>query len=224
MAEKTQFSEMDPAEVLKQLDKFTANAAKTSGTAIGTFAKFQEQRAGRLNKGLQKIKKDVGEGHPAYLAVKAAAERTANMNMQFKVQAVRLQKRPIPKDFEWMVFGQVLDEQGNPAAGLTVRVFDRDRKYDDLLGETETDENGDFSVVYHERDFTETGEKLPELYIMVSDATGKLLHSSRDNIRFEAGKSEYFSIRLGKGSRTTRKKDATTGKTRGKKAGSQSKE
>jgi hypothetical protein len=201
MADKTDFSQMDPAEVLKQLDQFSGDAVKASNPAIGTFAKFQEQRAARLNKGLKQIKKDVGETDPAYLAAKAAAERAASMNVQFKAQATRLQKRPVLKDFEWMVFGQVLDAAGNPAKGLRVRVFDRDRKYDDLLGDTQTDDQGEFSAIYHERDFKESGENLPELYVMVSDNKGTELYSSRDELRFNAGRSEYFLIRLGKPSR-----------------------
>jgi hypothetical protein len=81
---------------------------------------------------------------------------------------------------------------------LTVRVFDRDRKFDDLLGETETDETGDFFTVYHARDFYEKGENTPELYVMVEDAAGNELFSSRENVRPEAGQSEYFVIQLGK--------------------------
>ncbi len=97
-----------------------------------------------------------------------------------------------------MVYGRVFDAAGKPAAGLIVRVFDRDRKLDDLLGETETDANGDFHSVYHARDFYEKGENAPELYIMVEDAAGNELFSSRENVRPLAGQSEYFVIQLGK--------------------------
>ena len=87
-----------------------------------------------------------------------------------------------------MVYGQVVDEAGEPLEGLRVQVCDRDRKYDDLLGDTETDEHGDFSVVYHERDFAEVGEELPELYVVVEDQGGNKLYSSRDSVRAEAGR------------------------------------
>jgi hypothetical protein len=217
MAETKPFDQLSEAEIRKQLDKVAADAAKTSAPAIGTFAKFQDERASRLQKGLKQIKKDVGEEHPAYVATKAAAESAGAMNMQFLAQSARIKNRPMPKAYEWVVFGQVLDASGVPAKGLTVRVFDRDRKFDDLLGETETDDNGDFSVTYHERDFKEAGEKLPELYVMVSDARGTELYTTRDDVRFRAGRSEYFLIRLGKTARTAKpKRKPRTASTRGK--------
>jgi len=204
MADTTQFDQMSDSEIKKQLDNVSADAAKASGPAIKTFAKFHEQRAGRLSQGLKQIKKQLGEDHPDYIATKAAAQSAAAMNMQFLSQSARVQKRPMPKYFEWVVFGQVLDASGNPVQGMNVRVFDRDRKFDDLLGDTQTDENGEFSVIYHERDFKETGENLPELYVMVSDAKGTVLYSTRDDVRFRAGRSEYFLIRLGKTARTAK--------------------
>jgi hypothetical protein len=206
MAETKPFDQLSEAEIRKQLDKVAAEAAKTSAPAIATFAKFQEERASRLQRGVKQIKKDLGEGHPDYVATRAAAETAAAMNMQFLSHSARIKNRTVPRSYEWMVFGQVLDASGNPALGLTVRVFDRDRRFDDLLGETETDANGDFSVTYHERDFKEAGEKLPELYVLVSDARGTELYTTRDDVRFRAGRSEYFLIRLGKTARTAKPK------------------
>jgi hypothetical protein len=214
MAEKTDFSQLDPKEALKRLDKLANEAAKANAPAIATFARFQEQRASRLNQGLKRLKKEVGEDHPAFAAVKAGAERAASMNMQFKAQSARVQARTMPKSYEWVIFGQVLSADGTPAKGLTVRALDRDRRYDDLLGQTETDANGDFSVTYHERDFKETGEQLPELYVMVFDPKGKELYTSRDDVRFRAGRSEYFLIRLGKTARTTKPRTTRKPRTR----------
>ena len=197
MAKTKSFDQMTTEEIRKQLEKAIADADQMSIQALATFAKFQEQRANRLSQGLQQISQDLGEDHPAYAATRLAAERASTMKTLLQSQAERIKSKPVLKPYEWVVFGQVLDTNGKAAPGLTVRVFDRDRKYDDLLGETETDANGDFSVIYHERDFAESRENLPELYVMVSDASGKTLYSSQENVRFEAGKSEYFAIRLG---------------------------
>lgn len=97
---------------------------------------------------------------------------------------------------DWAVFGQVLTAQGMPVSNRRVRVFDRDRKYDDLLGDTQTDAAGNFAVIYHERDFSETNENLPELYVMVEDTDGKILYSSRNQVRYRPGRSEFFGIIL----------------------------
>jgi hypothetical protein len=50
----------------------------------------------------------------------------------------------------------------------------------------------------HARDFYEKGENAPELYLMVEDAAGNELFSSRENVRPQAGQSEYFVIQSGK--------------------------
>lgn len=205
MAENEYSGPIDPAEALKQLNQLTTDVRKVTSPAANTFAKFLGQKATRINQGLKQIKKDVGEDHPSYQTVKAAGERIAQMNMRFKTQSTRIAKRAAPRANEWLVYGQVLNASGKPVPKLQVRIFDRDRKYDDLLGETETDENGEFSAVYHERDFGEIGEERPELYVMVNDAAGKSLYSSRDTIRFEAGKAEYFAITLGEGIKASSK-------------------
>jgi hypothetical protein len=41
---------------------------------------------------------------------------------------------------------------------------------------------------------------------MVFDASGNELYSSRDDVLFRAGRSEYFLIRLGKTARTAKPK------------------
>ena len=114
-----------------------------------------------------------------------------NANITSQVKSVSFQT-------EWTASGRVLNTAGIPASGLIVRVFDRDHKDDDLLGETLTDEHGDFHVIYHERDFKEFGEILPELYVTVRDPAGNELFTSRDDVRVNAGPVEYFLIRLEK--------------------------
>jgi len=128
-------------------------------------------------------------------------ERAALAANRFKVvvaeRSAQEAWRPNIGRLEWMTYGRVLDESGKPAGGLHVRVFDRDRKYDDLLGDTVTDVQGRFAVTYHQRDFAEVRENLPELYVLVEDEAGQVLYSSRDAVRFRAGRAEYFEIQLG---------------------------
>lgn len=202
----------------EQLRDVVKNALRHSADfgapALETFARLQQRRADRMTEVAGALRKKLGKDHPKVLALENTAKSLAELRTRLDTQTKRLKNWPRPRAHEWAVFGTVTDIQGQPASGLTVRVFDRDRKYDDLLGETETDENGDFSVIYHERDFAETRENLPELYVMVSDASGKTVYSSRDNIRPEAGKSEYFVIRLGPPPKTVKPKSGPTKKTR----------
>jgi hypothetical protein len=215
MAQNQQFSsqntgpQVDPAQLQNLLQSMLQQSATIGSSALSTFSQLQELRAARLADAAKAISDNFGKNHPDAAAVQTLADATNGFKAQLDVQATHLKSWPKPRSNEWIVFGTVTDAQDDPQSGLTVRVFDKDRKLDDLLGETSTDENGSFSVVYHERDFKETGENLPDLYVMVSDPTGQLLYSTQDRVRFEAGRSEYFAIRLGKRSGRAQGKTAS---------------
>jgi hypothetical protein len=204
MEQNQQFSsqnpgpQVDPAQLQDLLQSMLHQSAAAGGPALSMFSKLQERRATRLADSIKVISEKFGKKHPDAVAMQTLAGSMAGLKTQIDSQAAHLKSWPKPRPNEWIVFGTVTDAKDEAVGGLTVRVFDKDRKLDDLLGETNTDENGTFSIVYHERDFKETGENLPDLYVMVSDSAGKLVYSTRDRIRFEAGKSEYFAIRLGK--------------------------
>lgn len=200
--------EVDPEQLNQLLENVLRHTAEAGAPALETFTQLQQRRADRMTETAEALRTKLGKDHPQVVALENTAKSLTELKTRMDIQRARLKNWPKPRPNEWMVFGTVTDTEGQPAPGLNVRVFDKDRKYDDLLGETETDENGDFSVIYHERDFAETRENLPELYVMVSDASGKTLYSSRENVRFDAGKSEYFAIRLGKRTRTAGKTTA----------------
>jgi hypothetical protein len=170
------------------------------------MADLQADRAARLTEVAAKLQTELGAEDPRVVEFKRQAASSAEFQAAFKQTAAREAHVPRIKGHEWLIFGQVLDQKGKPLAGLRVRVLDREGKYQDLPGDTKTDEHGDFSVVYRAADFAGAGEKLPDLYVAVLDASGKTLYSSRDHVRFEAGKSEYFAIRLGKISKAAEKK------------------
>jgi hypothetical protein len=177
-----------------------------SESAMQVFSQIQQRRTTRLANAAAALAQKLGPDHPDVIAVQGLAQSFDAVRARTESQLARAKRWPRPRPHEWTVFGTVTDADGKAAGGLTVRVFDRDRKLDDLLGETQTDESGDFSVVYHERDFKESKEGSAELYVMVSDARGNLVYSSRDSVRFGAGRSEYFAIRLGKPPVKTRRK------------------
>ncbi|MBN2388425.1 MAG: hypothetical protein JXB85_15520 [Anaerolineales bacterium] len=198
--------QVDPQQLQEAAAGMLSRAVGAGAPALKTFADLQQRRATRLKQSAKTLKSRLGADHPAVKEIEALEKSASGMKARLEAQAARIKRLPLLRSHEWVVFGTVLDQQAKPAAGLTVRVFDRDRKYDDLLGETETDADGQFAVVYHERDFMEVGENLAELYVMVSDSSGKTLYSSRDNLRYESGRSEYFAIRLGEKPAATRKK------------------
>ena len=191
-------------------DQVMRHATDAVAPMLAQLTQLQHARADRLAAAADRLKTTLGADHPRVQALTRATASVRAFEQVLDVEAVRAARRPKVEANEWLVFGRVFDLLGNPAPGLHVRVFDRDRKYDDLLGDTTTDEYGDFAVKYHERDFAEVGEALSELYVLVSDAAGKVLFSSRDNVRYESGRSEYFEIALERTPESTPTKPKTT--------------
>lgn len=96
----------------------------------------------------------------------------------------------------WIGQGQVTDENGQGVGGLLVRLFDKDRRYDDKLGAALTDKNGNFTISYRVQDFREGDEPGPDLYLLVTDQEGNDQFTSAGAVRFDAGRVETFQITI----------------------------
>jgi hypothetical protein len=96
------------------------------------------------------------------------------------------------------IFGTVKEaESGIGLAGLFVKAYDKDLLFDDLLGSAYTKEGGRFEIVTEAEDFRDFFERKPDIYlkILTPDAS-KLLHSTADAVRWEAGRIEHFDVRI----------------------------
>lgn len=84
---------------------------------------------------------------------------------------------------------------GRPLLDLLVRAFDADVLADDFLGETRTDADGRFAIVFTQVQFRDLIESRPDLYLVVFDPTGeRALATTRDAVRKNAGAEERYAI------------------------------
>lgn len=103
----------------------------------------------------------------------------------------------MPKRDGFVVSGRVFDEQtGVGLPNVVVRAFDMDRKYDDLLGETVTDENGYYAIEYTGEQFKDVLDATPETYIEVKDDAGNDLFRSTRSFVHKAGASEKIDAAI----------------------------
>lgn len=103
---------------------------------------------------------------------------------------------PVADPNVWTVRGRVADKSGNGLNNLVVSLYDKDLLFDDLLGETKTDENGEFSFAYYTDDFRDLIEKRPDIYVKVLDEKGKTIYTSKKKLRYEAGRIEIVDITI----------------------------
>jgi hypothetical protein len=110
-----------------------------------------------------------------------------------------------PEGVTFGVGGQVLRADGKPAAGVLVRIYDRDRKFDDLLGAALTNRNGEFTARYRFQDFSE-GETAADLYFVVVDANQTELLSTADRVMFNAEREATVTLTLPEQKGATRRR------------------
>ena len=95
------------------------------------------------------------------------------------------------------ISGQVLEaESGRGVPGVIVRAFDKDRLFDDLLGEVMTDAEGEFRLLYDESKFREFFDTAPDIFLTVKTISGRLLFTTEGSIRFNAASDEEFRLEV----------------------------
>jgi hypothetical protein len=100
--------------------------------------------------------------------------------------------------FRYRVSGVIRERgTGRPLRDLVVRAWDADVLADDLLGETPTDADGRFAIVFTQLQFRDLVESRPDLYLTISDPSGsRLLLSTRQAVRHDAGVEERYALEI----------------------------
>jgi hypothetical protein len=153
-----------------------------SASSFESSANVHKNRAASLSDMASNLEIKVGKDDP----------RVAKL----RLIALNESRRPAILPTEWVVYGRVLDQKGDPAKGLAVRISDPDRKYYERLGKAVTDELGEFTFIFHEQDMSGLSGELSGLNLIIEDPSGKVIYTSKDSISYGAGSAEYFQIGL----------------------------
>lgn len=119
-------------------------------------------------------------------ALHFAPGRTDSVVVTVKIQAVELKP--------WTVRGRVTDSTGAALPGLTVSISDREGKLADRFGKTQTGAKGDFELVYPAGAFADLIRQPVDLVVRVLDASGKVLYTHDQALRFTPGKVDTLTI------------------------------
>lgn len=110
-----------------------------------------------------------------------------------RIRPVRPRQPAEPVVFK--VSGQVLSSERKPVSGVLVRIYDKDRKFDDLLGAALTNRKGEWSARYRFQDFSE-GESSADLFFVVLDADEQELLSTANQVKFNADHETTVTLTL----------------------------
>jgi hypothetical protein len=83
---------------------------------------------------------------------------------------------------KYLIKGTVLDANGKPLGDLHLQAMDSDQGFfedhnDDLLGSSNTTSDGSFEIAFDDSTFNDSWlEKSPEIYIVVRNEDGQILH------------------------------------------------
>ena len=100
---------------------------------------------------------------------------------------------PAPSQI-FKVKGAVLQPDGTPVVGATVKAFDKDLRHEDALGEVTTNQAGEYEVTYTREQFHRAEKKSADLIVRAYDKDGTELASS--SIIFNAKLREEVNLTL----------------------------
>jgi len=96
------------------------------------------------------------------------------------------------------IFGRVTDKANRPLADLSVKAFDRDLRWEELLGEDITDKNGKFQITWSPKQGKKGERKTVDIAIKVYTKDKKILvyEPDMDSVRFNASAREEIDITI----------------------------
>jgi hypothetical protein len=167
-----------------------------STAMVERLAEAGADRAKRLETATARLAESLGDDHPRVVQLQRRANLLGSITTKLTSTVERLDAVPALRPHEWMAYGKLMGEDDRPLTGMRVIVFDADRKAADLLVDEITDERGEFRGIYHERDFRDEGEEVPELFVMVFDAKEKPVFRSDHPFLASPTRSDYIQITL----------------------------
>ncbi|MCC5907083.1 MAG: ribosomal protein L7/L12 [Balneolaceae bacterium] len=151
--------------------------------AVGTY---------KTKKEAEQVKKKL-----ASLGVKVDIKKLGGETPEPEPRPEEPEPKPEPTEPEngiFIVFGQVLLSDGQPVEACLVRVFDRDLRSEQFLGESVTDGKGAYKISYTKEQFKRAEKGTADLLVRAYNSVGKLL--SESDIRFNSATEERIDLEI----------------------------
>ena len=182
-------------ELQQALETAVGGIEATHTPAAEAVARRRAQRMARLTAAATRLEGELGSDAPEVAELRGAVDSADRRRVALNRRTEREQRRPRVGAREWIAYGSVTDDEGQPAADLRVQLFVHGRKADEQFGQARTDEFGDFVLgPYHERAFCEHDEEPPEVFVKVYGMRNRVVFDGSQEARFRAGQVTHLDI------------------------------
>jgi hypothetical protein len=145
---------------------------------------------------LQKIRVGVSKDD---LSEAVFTPRTGAINYAEIFLSGRLEP-PVTGISDWIVTGKIVDAKGKGIENLTVNVYEKDlaegNSTDDFLGKTKTVADGNYTLSFTKKQFSDFGENYPEIYLVVENQKGERIYEGRNEAQTKSGNIELSDIQI----------------------------
>jgi|SRR5215510_3083771 len=128
-------------------------------------------------------------------AVAARAKAAYFQNLSKAVEAIRLQDAhlPAPAPDSFVIHGRVTDPQGQPLANHLLKLADPKQSIADRIPPTPSDEQGFITLTLRAAEFPDLVKNKTDLFLTVTDPSGREVYAPEEALHLEAGKAAVFS-------------------------------
>lgn len=196
MADKQTMGKDEVSEVLDNLEDVLGGLEGDRKKLLNGLKALQNISQNLLQREVNRLKEKLGADHPRVKRLKVQTAKNLKLIavLEAEIELADIRAPEINKNV-WVVQGKVVGEESQRGiGGLLVSLYDKDLFFDDTLGITVTDEQGNFEIAYPTAAFRDLFEAKPDLYIKVLDESGRTLFNSRKRVRPEASHFETFYI------------------------------
>ena len=104
----------------------------------------------------------------------------------------------VDKKKEFAIYGKVMGRESKKnITGLTVEALDKDLLIDNRLSAAVTDKDGNFEILYKEKEFKEVFfNQKPDIYLRVKNRKGEVIYTTENRIKYEAARVKEFNITI----------------------------
>jgi hypothetical protein len=184
-------------QILQRLDSSFTDLENQRSDNLKRTQLLQTNKDNLLKKEQARLQKKYGLDHPRVNKINARIDFNKAAMPELKAEIKRAEiKIPEFDSDTWMVHGRVLNEKGEGIKGLTLALYDEQRKVEKRFGYVCTDERGYYAIRYKVKEGEALIDEKTNYFLAISDSDGKICCKEEKPLNVIIGQTDYRLIIL----------------------------